>query len=74
VTPLAAPACPLCGGPNGCAPAQSGTFETPCWCRAATFDRDVVARVPPSLQGTACICARCARATTLTPAEIQDRA
>jgi hypothetical protein len=73
VTPLAAPTCPLCGGPNGCAPARSGTFDSPCWCTTATFDREQLARVPPALRGVACICARCAGVATST-AGVRDRA
>jgi len=73
VTPRAAPDCPLCGGPNGCAPAQSGTFESPCWCATATFERELLDRVPLSLRGTACICARCAGAVAAA-ADVADRA
>jgi len=62
VTPLAAPTCPLCGGPNACRPAQSGRFDVPCWCQAAVFEPALLARVAPALQGAACICARCAGA------------
>lgn len=52
--------CPLCGGPNGCAPAASGSFETPCWCKDASFAAQLFERVPDSLQGRACICRACA--------------
>jgi hypothetical protein len=62
VTPIAAPTCPLCGGPNGCRPAQSGRFDVPCWCQAVAFEPALLTRVPPALQGTACICPRCAGA------------
>jgi len=54
--------CPLCGGANACAPATSGRFDTPCWCRAATFSAALLARVPAPLQGVACVCAACAAA------------
>ncbi|MDN2710212.1 MULTISPECIES: cysteine-rich CWC family protein [unclassified Janthinobacterium] len=51
--------CPLCGGPNGCAPARSGSFATPCWCQAQPIDAAARARVPPEQRGKACICRRC---------------
>jgi hypothetical protein len=61
---LAAPlphfACPLCGGPNGCMPAQSGSFSTPCWCATARFDPPALARAAAARVGPACICRRCA--------------
>ncbi|HYD96584.1 MAG TPA: cysteine-rich CWC family protein [Noviherbaspirillum sp.] len=53
-------ACPLCGGPNGCAPAAAGSFDVPCWCTTAKVDAAVLARVPEALRGQACICAKCA--------------
>lgn len=52
--------CPLCGGPNACAPAVSGSLDTPCWCRQATFSQALLERVPAEQRGLACICARCA--------------
>lgn len=52
--------CPLCGGPNACAPAQSGKLDTPCWCREVTFSAELLAKVPESLKFKACICATCA--------------
>ena len=57
--PLPAHRCPLCGGPNGCAPARSGSFATVCWCQAAAIDAGARARVPPALRGQACLCQRC---------------
>jgi len=74
VTPLAEPTCPLCGGPNACRPAQSGRFDEPCWCQAAVFEPALLARVPPTLQGTACICARCAGTATAMPPSVADAA
>lgn len=56
------PVCPLCGGPNECAPARSGSFDTPCWCRTATIEPSIIARVPAAQRNEACICARCAAA------------
>lgn len=65
-TPLPETRCPLCGGPNGCAPAASGRFDTPCWCRDAAFSAELLARVAPAQRGRACICARCAAAAAQT--------
>jgi hypothetical protein len=47
--------CPVCGGPNGCQPAVSGSFDTPCWCAALELP-------PPSepAQNASCLCMRCA--------------
>lgn len=52
--------CPLCGESNGCAPAQSGSFETPCWCNEVTIDPAALARVPAAQRNESCLCARCA--------------
>ena len=60
--PLAAPACPLCGGPNGCAPAASGRFDTPCWCLDLRFPPELLARVPADQRDRACICRACVEA------------
>jgi hypothetical protein len=69
VNPTAAPArplpnliCPLCGGPNGCAPAACGRFDVDCWCRDARFTSELLQRVPAEARGNACVCARCAAA------------
>lgn len=51
--------CPLCGGANGCAPARSGRFDEACWCRAATFGAELLARIPEPQRGVSCICAAC---------------
>jgi hypothetical protein len=56
--------CPLCGGANGCAPAQSGRFDDPCWCQSAAFSAALLARVPEPLREVACVCAACAAADT----------
>jgi len=58
--PLARAACPLCGGPNGCAVAAAGRFDVACWCRDVCFSAELLARVPPVHRGSACICRRCA--------------
>ena len=53
--------CPLCGGPNDCAPAACGRFDTDCWCSRAAVSPDALARVPEAERGRACLCPRCAR-------------
>lgn len=62
LTPLPATGCPLCGGPNGCAPAVSGTFDSPCWCTTVEIPAAVLAQVPAAQRGQACICRACAEA------------
>jgi hypothetical protein len=57
---LPAHRCPLCGGPNACAPAASGDLSTPCWCRHATFSSELLEQIPPDQRGLACVCAACA--------------
>jgi hypothetical protein len=56
--------CPLCGRPNLCAPAASGTLSSPCWCTQVVVDRSVLSRIPEEQRGQACICARCAAGNT----------
>lgn len=58
--PLPHHRCPLCGGDNACAPAASGSFETPCWCRAVTIAPEVLARVPEAERLRSCLCRQCA--------------
>lgn len=60
--PRCAPHCPLCGAANGCAVAEAGRFDVACWCRDVHFTPDLIARVPPSQRGEACICRACAAA------------
>lgn len=64
VQPLNEPACPACGGPNGCAVAASGRFEVDCWCKTATFSAELLARVPDHRKNKACICRACAQAVS----------
>ncbi len=59
-SPRPAHACPLCGQANGCAAARTGSFDTPCWCTEVRFNPALLARVPASQQGKACICRACA--------------
>lgn len=49
----------MCGGPNACAVAQSGSFDTECWCREVTVSPDLLARLPEERRGQACICQDC---------------
>jgi hypothetical protein len=58
--PMATATCPLCGGPNGCAPAASGSFASPCWCTQAAIDPAALAAIPAALKNRACLCPRCA--------------
>ena len=57
--------CPLCGGPNACAAASTGSFDAPCWCRDATFTSELLARVPPAERGRSGICCACAEGTAV---------
>lgn len=58
--PRNAPNCPLCGGPNNCAPVCAGSFDVDCWCRSVTFSAAVLAALPEDARGTACLCRACA--------------
>ena len=60
--PLDATRCPLCGGDNRCAmeiERATGQKQGPCWCVSQTFSAELLARLPDSAQGKACICASC---------------
>lgn len=52
--------CPRCGAPNECAPAQSGSFHTPCWCTTIAVNPAVLAALPDDQIGRACLCRACA--------------
>ena len=57
--------CPLCGQANQCAMERqraTGQAQPPCWCTQAQFPAGLLAQVPPSQRGQACICAACAAA------------
>ena len=58
--PLPNHTCPLCGQPNGCAPAQAGDFAVDCWCTRFVISQEALDRVPEPLRGKACLCPRCA--------------
>jgi hypothetical protein len=64
--------CPICGGPNECAPARSGSFATPCWCRDVKIDNAVLERVPPEQRGVSCVCPRCAAGAITRPGDDTD--
>jgi hypothetical protein len=52
-------ACPRCGKPNLCAPAQSGTFDTPCWCTRVKVSPEALAALDGKRD--ACLCPACAK-------------
>lgn len=52
--------CPACGEGNACAPAQSGSLDTPCWCAEILVDPAAIARLPESERNRSCLCRRCA--------------
>ena len=57
--PIPASECPLCGGPNACGPAGSGSFDVPCWCTTTAIPTGLIDSVPEDARGKACICAAC---------------
>ncbi|MBA4743132.1 MAG: cysteine-rich CWC family protein [Azoarcus sp.] len=57
--PIPAPECPLCGRPNECGPACSGSFDTPCWCLDARIPAELVDSLPEAVRGRACVCRDC---------------
>jgi hypothetical protein len=61
MTPEPQPAlvCPLCGKANQCAPAASGSFDTPCWCTTVKVDPAAIAALGGNRD--ACLCPACAR-------------
>ncbi|MFO1319107.1 MAG: cysteine-rich CWC family protein [Burkholderiales bacterium] len=61
--PLSNDRCPLCGGPNGCVPAATGSFEQPCWCTTIRVDPAVLRRIPEARRNVACLCRACAEAS-----------
>ena len=59
--------CPLCGQSNQCAgqvERSTGVAQPPCWCTQATFDAELLARVPLAARRQACICPACVQAAT----------
>jgi len=59
VTPLANHQCPLCGQPNSCAPAETGSFAGTCWCKSQIFPPELIAQVAPEQRNKSCICQAC---------------
>jgi hypothetical protein len=60
---LDASLCPICGQANQCAmetERATGQKQPPCWCTRAAFAPDLLAQLPPAVQGQACICQACA--------------
>jgi len=56
--------CPLCAQPNRCAmevERATGIKQPPCWCTQTNFSADLLARIPQSARGKACVCAACAK-------------
>lgn len=60
MAPLPNLRCPLCGAANECAAAQTGSFDTPCWCASITVDPTALATIPEAKRDQACLCPRCA--------------
>ncbi|MDO8336251.1 MAG: cysteine-rich CWC family protein [Candidatus Saccharibacteria bacterium] len=58
-TPLANHECPLCGQPNQCTPAETGSFASTCWCKAEIFPPGLLALVDPEQRNKSCICQQC---------------
>lgn len=60
-------ACPLCGQANQCAMQAervTGVKQPPCWCTQIIFTKELLARIPTSARGVACVCAACAAAAS----------
>lgn len=72
--PRPEPDCPVCGEPNGCAPAGCGSFEVDCWCSRVKIDAAALARVPAQQRGLACLCPRCAAVSVPEGAPMQGDA
>jgi catechol 2,3-dioxygenase-like lactoylglutathione lyase family enzyme len=57
--PLPNAICPLCGAPNECAPAQSGSFDEQCWCAGVAVSAASGPGVPARAQSLVSV-SRCA--------------
>gem|GEM_PF-577207 len=53
--------CPTCGEPNACGLSQG---KSECWCFSALISSAALERVPSQAKNLACICERCAAAST----------
>jgi hypothetical protein len=59
--------CPICGTANRCAMERTREAHEACgdcWCMTADFSDALIANIPDSARGQACICARCAAGQT----------
>jgi hypothetical protein len=52
--------CPLCGGANQCAVADSGEASSACWCFKVSISKQALAEVSAKQIDKACLCPRCA--------------
>lgn len=61
--------CPLCGQANGCQDLGAKDDLHGCWCHdpVLRFSPELLARVPQSLRGKACICKACVVAFAAQP-------
>jgi hypothetical protein len=64
--------CPVCGDPNACAPAATGSLASPCWCTEVVVDSTALARVSENQREEACLCARCASGQTPPERPVED--
>ena len=67
--PLPNTTCPACGGPNGCVPARTGSFDARCWCADVSIDKAALERLSDADRGRACLCAACAGVTARARSE-----
>jgi Cysteine-rich CWC len=49
----------VCGGPNECTAATSGSFTTPCWCTKIAVSPELLARLPQDTRKRSCLCRKC---------------
>jgi len=63
-TTIDATVCPLCNAKNACVQVTCGDPTEKCWCSDANiaFPASLLAQLPNSVQGKACICKACALA------------
>ena len=60
LTPFQELRCPICGTPNECSAALTGSFSELYWFSSIQFSSHVLALVPDSKRDKACICRACA--------------
>ena len=61
--------CPVCGGPNKCAAAASGSFATPCWCTQIAVRPELLARLPQDERKRSCLCRKCLAGASMATGE-----